>query len=156
MGALPRCYVASPLGFTESGRDWYASTLLPLLARYFEIVDPWALVTQASIEEARASGELREYWLGVGRRNFDAIDSCRYVVAVLDGDPPDIGTVAEVAWAAARGKRVIGYRSDIRQSGEEAMETNLMIPAAIELSGGRILGSSLELESYLSKCADSV
>ena len=41
--ARARCYVASPLGFTEAGRDYYARVYLPALAEVVEPVDPWTL-----------------------------------------------------------------------------------------------------------------
>lgn len=145
MRSKPRCYVASPLGFTESGRYWYERVLLPLLAPLVEIVDPWSITSGDEVNDARQRGKLRDLWLAIGRRNFSAIDNCDIVVAVLDGDPPDVGTVAEVAWASAKGKPVIGYRSDFRQSGEEGVETNLMVPAAIDASGGSIVATVSEL-----------
>lgn len=150
MNRKPRCYVASPLGFTEAGRYWYRRALLPLLARYVELVDPWSLVSPPELDAARKSGRLREFWLQVGRRNFEEITGSDMVVAVLDGDPPDIGTAAEVAWAAAQHKPVVGYRSDFRATGEEEVETNLMIPAAIEISGGSIVATIEELEVCVS------
>ena len=41
--ARPRCYVASPLGFTEAGRRYYADVYLPALAEVVTPVDPWTL-----------------------------------------------------------------------------------------------------------------
>src|ERR1019366_5438209 len=42
MATKPRCYVASPLGFTEAGRVYYRKVFLPALAAVVEPIDPWA------------------------------------------------------------------------------------------------------------------
>jgi hypothetical protein len=39
----PRCYVASPLGFTEAGRCYYGDVYLPALNSVVTPVDPWSL-----------------------------------------------------------------------------------------------------------------
>jgi len=44
-----------------------------------------------------------------------AIDAADMVVAVLDGADADSGVSYEVGYAAARGKRVVGLRTDFRQ-----------------------------------------
>jgi nucleoside 2-deoxyribosyltransferase len=98
---LPRCYVASPLGFTEGGRAYLHDTYLPALARVVEPVDPWALTHPAEVERAAAEGRERELALEIGRRNAQAIRSCELVAAYLEGQEPDAGTVAEVGSRAA-------------------------------------------------------
>ncbi len=59
----PRCYVASPLGFTEGGREYYRSTYLPALATVVDPVDPWSLATADEIAAAAAAGSSREFSL---------------------------------------------------------------------------------------------
>jgi transketolase len=44
----PRCYVASPLGFTAAGRLWNDQVLLPALREVVDPVDPWALGVAAA------------------------------------------------------------------------------------------------------------
>src|SRR3954454_21843897 len=39
----PRCYIASPLGFSEAGRYYYSEVYLRGLARVVDPVDPWSL-----------------------------------------------------------------------------------------------------------------
>jgi len=129
------------------------------LKEYTEVVDPSKLTPEEEVLEAfqtaldHRSDALRELWLKVADRNFDAIDSCQMLVAVLDGDPPDIGTVSEVAWAAAHGLTVLDHRSDLRQSGEEGVATNLMVPGAIRRSGGRIESRLFDLENAVEATA---
>ena len=136
--SLPRCYVASPLGFSEAGSLYYRQVLLPALRAVVEPVDPWSLTTQDEVEAARAGGRERELALEIGLRNARAIESCSLLVAHLDGQEVDSGTAAEVGFASARGLRCYGLRSDLRQSGEPGVSVNLQVEYFLLASGGGI------------------
>jgi nucleoside 2-deoxyribosyltransferase len=45
---------------------------------------------------------------------IDAVDRCDVIVAILDGPDSDSGTCIEIAYAHAKGKPVIGVRTDFR------------------------------------------
>lgn len=45
---------------------------------------------------------------------IDAVDCCDAIVAILDGPDSDSGTCVEIAYARAKGKPVIGVRTDFR------------------------------------------
>lgn len=137
-GSKPRCYVASPLGFTEAGRDYYAKVVAPMLARVVEPIDPWSWVTEAEIAEASSAGRARDLWLDIGARNAGAIRNADVLVAYLEGQEVDSGTASEVGYAAACGVRCHGLRSDIRQAGEIGVVVNLQVEAFIVQSGGAI------------------
>jgi nucleoside 2-deoxyribosyltransferase len=142
----PRCYVASPLGFNEAGRDYYERVYLPALATVVEPVDPWSLdvvVAPGACERERA--------LSIGRRNIEAIRSCELLVAHLEGQEPDSGTVAELGYGAALGLRCFGLRSDLRQSGEPGVAVNLQVEAFIVESGGMIAATLDELVAELGR-----
>jgi nucleoside 2-deoxyribosyltransferase len=149
--ARSRCYVASPLGFTEAGREYYARVYLPALARVVEPVDPWTLtspdefVAAASVSVAAQ----RTLALEVGRRNADAIRSCSLVAAYLEGQEPDAGTIAEVGYACGLGLTCFGLRSDLRQAGEPGVALNLQVESLIVASGGEIVGSLAALVEAL-------
>ena len=106
MTARPRCYVASPLGFTEAGRR-VPRARLPARAgaRWWSPVDPWALTAPEEFAAAAAAGveAQRALALDVGRRNADAIRSCSLLAAYLEGQEPDAGTIAEVGYACGLG-----------------------------------------------------
>jgi nucleoside 2-deoxyribosyltransferase len=138
IGKRPRCYVASPLGFTEAGRTYYASTYLPALAQRVDPIDPWALTSPAEVERALADGRQRELWLALGARNAEAIRSAELLVAYLEGQEPDSGTVAELGYAAGLGLRCFGLRSDLREAGEPGMALNLQVESFIVQSGGSV------------------
>ncbi len=148
-GARPRCYTASPLGFSEAGREYYAKRYLPALADHVEPVDPWSLSRPEEFEAARADGREHAFGIEVGARNAAAIRSAALLVAHLDGQEVDAGTAAEVGYAAALGLPCLGVRSDLRRSGEPGMRVNLQLEAFIVLSGGFVAGSLDELVGRL-------
>ncbi len=151
----PRAYIASPLGFAESTRLWYETILLPLLSKYVEVLDPWKVDVQHILAAPTAARP--ELWLDLGDQHYKTIkDKADLVVAVLDQEPPDIGTVCEVVWAAAHDKPVIGYRNDLRTSGEPGLPYNLMLGAAIRNSGGLSVLNLAELETALQNIVEKL
>jgi nucleoside 2-deoxyribosyltransferase len=136
--------VASPLGFTEAGRNYYGSVLLPALAAVVRPVDPWSLDAAVAPE----AGE-RERALAIGRVNVEAIRSCELLVAVLEGQEPDSGTVAELGYAAGLGLSCYGLRSDQRQAGEPGVMLNLQVETFVVDSGGVIAATLQELVAAL-------
>jgi nucleoside 2-deoxyribosyltransferase len=148
-GARPRAYVASPLGFSEVGRAYYAERYLPALRDHVEPVDPWALSLPREFELARATGREHELGLEVGARNIAAIAGSRLLIAHLDGQEVDAGTASEVGYAAALGLPCLAVRSDLRASGEPGMSVNLQLEAFVTLSGGFVARSLDELVTGL-------
>lgn len=143
----PTAYVASPYGFAESTRLFYEERLLPVVQRHVEVIDPW----KAALPDDDEADPARR-WLALGDVHLASIaERSDLVVACLDQEPPDNGTVVEVAWAAAHGKPVIAYRNDLRQGGEEGLRYNLMIGAVVRRSGGAEVGSLDELDAALSQ-----
>ena len=132
-----RCYVASPLGFTDGGRAYYRETYLPALAAVTDVIDPWSLA-EPGLEP-----------IEIGRRNADAIRECDVLAAYLEGQEPDSGTVAEVGYAAGLGKPCFGLRTDMRRAGEDGVAVNLPVEAFIVASGGRMCRSLDELVEAL-------
>ena len=76
----------------------------------------------------------------IARTNQEAIDRAETVVAVLDGVDVDSGTAAEIGYAFARGKRIVGYRGDFRLAGDnEGAVVNLQVEYFVRASGGTIV-----------------
>ena len=148
-GARPRAYIASPLGFTEPGREYYALRYLPALAEHVEPVDPWGLTLPEEFAAARADGRSYELGIEVGERNAAAIRGSQLVIAQLDGQEVDAGTAAEVGFAAGLGLPCVALRTDLRASGEPGMKVNLQLEAFVVLSGGFVAGSLDELLARL-------
>jgi hypothetical protein len=135
--SLPRCYVASPCGFAASTDLWYGAVLLPLIRRHAVPIDPWPNPRGLNVDQLAE----RCYW--------EIQHRAQVMVAVLDQQPPDEGTTDEVAWAAAWGVPVIGYRSDMRSGGEAGERYNVMTRKAIEISGGVEVSTLGEVERAL-------
>ncbi len=148
-GARPRCYIASPLGFTEAGRDYYARVYLPALSTVVEPVDPWALTSAMEVAAAMRSGRQAELARTIGDRNTTALRSCTLLAALLEGQELDAGTVAELGYGAALGLTCFGLRSDLRLTGEEGVRVNLQVEAFVTESGGRVVASLAELVAAL-------
>ncbi|HEX8207466.1 MAG TPA: nucleoside 2-deoxyribosyltransferase [Solirubrobacteraceae bacterium] len=151
--SLPRCYVASPLGFSEGGRHYYREVYLPALSGVVDPVDPWTLTTDDEVAEAHAAGRHREMSLEIARRNAVAIRSCTMLAAYLEGQEPDAGTVAEIGYGAALDLTCFGLRTDFREAGEAGVVVNLQVEGFIEQSGGRICTSLDELVAALELAA---
>jgi nucleoside 2-deoxyribosyltransferase len=148
-GARPRCYIASPLGFSEAGRSYYAERYLPALREHVEPVDPWALSAAQEWIAAATADRGQEFGVEVGARNAEAIRGAHVLIAHLDGQEIDSGTASEVGYAAALGRPCLAVRSDLRASGEPGMRVNLQVEAFIALSGGFIARSLNELVGRL-------
>lgn len=119
-------YVASPYGFSEATKGFYAE-LLETLAR-FGPHDPWA-----NTED-------------IGAANEAAIRRCDAVLAVLDGTDVDSGVAAEVGFAAALGKPVIGLRLDFRDVGDlPGTVVNLQVEHWLARPVARSVAAAVEL-----------
>ena len=158
MTGRARIYLAGPLGYSEAGRHFHRTVLVPFVRDLgYEVLDPWALADERKIDavERMPDGpERRRAWRELSREiaaaNRAAIDSARGVVAVLDGADVDSGTAAEIGYAFARGKLIVGYRSDTRLSGDnEGSVINLQVEYFIRQSGGTIVRRHQDLAASL-------
>jgi nucleoside 2-deoxyribosyltransferase len=138
-----RVYVASPLGFTEAGREFVANRLLPALAGAgFTPIDPFALEPAAGAT--------------IGETNVRALDGADVVLAVLDGPDVDSGTAAEIGYAFARDKPIVGYRSDLRRAGEhDGVVVNLQVEHFIRASGGSVVDRLDDVPAALARVRSS-
>ncbi len=138
-------YVASPLGFSVPTRLFYETELLAALAAAgFAVLDPWQLSPGSDVHEPVDP-------MAIGEKNARMIEKAHAVLAVLDGTDVDSGTAAEIGYAAALGRSVVGYRTDIRQTGEAGAVVNLQVEYFIRVSGGRITSSLDEAIALLAE-----
>src|SRR5215475_6865749 len=148
MPTAARIYMASPLGFSEAGRHFYHSVLLPHVAGLgYEVLDPWALADQAKIDAVQRlpyGPEKRDAWRRLNRE-IGATNR-----AAIDRADVDSGTAAEIGYAFARGKLIVGYRGDFRLSADnEGSTVNLQVEFFIHESGGAIVSRYEDLEPCL-------
>ena len=153
-----RIYIAGPLGFSEAGRHFYTSVLVPFVGSLgYDVADPWTLTDARKIEAVQAmpqGPDRREAWRRlneeIGANNRAAIDDARGLLAILDGADVDSGTAAEIGYAFARGKVIVGYRGDSRVSADnEGGVINLQVEYFIRQSGGTIVNRYEDLAPSL-------
>jgi nucleoside 2-deoxyribosyltransferase len=149
MSPVLRCYVASPLGFSDPGRHYYNAVYLPALRDVVEVIDPWSMTSPEEVREAERDGTIGALVAEIGARNIEAIRSVDLLAANLDGQEVDSGTASEIGFGAGVGVRCFGLRTDLRQSGEAGAEVNLQVEAFIVASGGHIVSSLEELVEAL-------
>ena len=139
-------YLASPLGFSEPGRHYARTVLVPrLVAEGWDVLDPWqdeegiVAATLALPNGPERLATLGRMNLAIGGRNRRLLGRATAVLAVLDGPDVDSGTAAEIGWAAAKGVPVVGWRTDFRLSENEAATVNIQVEDFITASGGCIV-----------------
>lgn len=145
---MPSVYIASPLGFSAATSGYYRDVLLPTVRTAgIEPLDPWAdQEAQAEFVAALAlpAGEerlaaLRAANSRVGKANAEMITRADGMLAVLDGVDVDSGTAAEIGFASAHGKPIVGLRLDSRQTGDnEGAVVNVQVEHFIAAGGGSI------------------
>lgn len=153
-------YIASPLGFSEVGRFFMHEKLFPLLTDMgYGIIDPWTLTPAKDIDKVMQlpyGAERRKAWEKlnrvIGKNNVKGIDKSTGLFAILDGTDVDSGTAAEIGYAVAKQKTVLGYRGDFRLAADnEGSLVNLQVEYFIKLNKGAIVSSLEELRKHLPK-----
>jgi nucleoside 2-deoxyribosyltransferase len=151
-----RVYMAGPLGFSEGGRLFHARIIALLTELGHSVLDPWAFdPARIAAVAAMPYGETRrEAWsklnFEIGKKNIELVDQSDAVLAVLDGVDVDSGTAAEIGYAYARQKFILGYRGDFRLAGDnEGSIVNLQVEYFILASGGKIVASLPDLQSLM-------
>ena len=148
-----KVYIASPLGFSEITRLVYKEIVKELEKLDIEVVDPWQLTDQSLINKCLNEKDLnvqKKLWeetnLIIGKNNETGLKSCDLVLAILDGVDVDSGTSAEVGFAYAWGKKVIGYRGDFRLASDNiGSKVNLQVQYFVDASGGTIFNTVEEV-----------
>jgi nucleoside 2-deoxyribosyltransferase len=153
-----KIYLAGPLGFSEAGRAFHDGTIVPALRKLgHEVLDPWRLTDRAKVEAVLSlpyGQEKRDAWrklnFEIGGNNCAAIERCDAVFVVLDGTDVDSGSAAEIGYAFAKGKPILGYRGDFRLAADnEGSIVNLQVEYFIRASGGDIITRMSDLEAAL-------
>jgi nucleoside 2-deoxyribosyltransferase len=117
-----RVYMAGPL-FTQVERRWNRHLAELLRER---IPDAQVILPQ----DFKIAGKFnnRRFYGTLFRLCLEGIDAADMVVALLDGADSDSGTAFELGYARARGKPIIGIRTDFRQSQDRGV--NVMLSQA--------------------------
>ena len=76
----------------------------------------------------------------IGEANAALIRDADGMLAVLDGTDVDSGTAAEIGFASALGKVVVGLRTDLRRTGDnDGAIVNLQVEYFIRATGGPVV-----------------
>ncbi len=161
-----KIYLAGPLGFSEAGRAFHETVVVPAVQRLGHVgLDPWSPTNPLGVEpgldaEIKTVARMpygekrRDAWRKlnprIGAKNRALIDGCDLVFAVLDGVDVDSGTAAEIGYAFAKGKPILGYRGDFRLSADnDGSIVNLQVEYFIRASGGTIIAQMDEFAAAL-------
>lgn len=108
-------YLANPYGFVESTRRIGKFIAEQIEKRCdLEVYEPFRDTPLGKPHE-------------IARANFRAIDDCEIFVAVLVGEPTDVGVAVECGYAMTQNKPVIYLRDDIRRcTDNDSYPVNLM------------------------------
>ena len=135
-----KIYIASPLGFSEVGREFYGQRLIPAVERLgYRVLDPWKLTSPkeiTAVKSMRYGSRKRNKWR---RINIQIGSNNR---------------TSEIGYAFAKGKPILGYRGDFRLSSDnEGSLVNLQVEYFIRQSGGEIIARFADLSRALTKIA---
>lgn len=112
---MSTCYLASPYGFALATQGYLRHLMAKIGEVGIRIEDPWAdLMTSGGIPQQERQITAQE----VALPNFARIDRADFVIAVLDGTDVDSGVACEIGYAFAKGKPVLGLRTDWRDLGD--------------------------------------
>ncbi len=148
---MKRIYLANSLGFSSLASPAVAAIVARLEREGNEVFEPFSASKDLGAETARLQAtekdidslkmKLRGINDEIGKRNAEAIERSTHVIAILDGGfDVDSGVAAEVGYAAGKGKRVIGLRTDFRTGGDNLGSIiNLQVEHFIKASGGSIV-----------------
>lgn len=123
MNSQKTIYLAGPL-FTHAELEFNRKLRDLLEEQGFSVFFPQEDAEDAKIEHNRLNQAM------IFKRCVGGVDSSDLVVAVLDGVDVDSGTAWEIGYAYAKGKPVLGLRTDFRELSDGIV--NLMIEFAVE------------------------
>jgi nucleoside 2-deoxyribosyltransferase len=157
-----KIYLAGPLGFSDAGQAFHKDVIVARVAALGHVpLDPWSHTAAPGIDPRLAdeivqigsaiakvveAPDKRAAWQAlnarIGAKNARLIEAADMVLAVLDGTDVDSGTAAEIGYAFAKGRPILGYRGDFRLSADnEGSTVNLQVEYFITASGGKIFTS---------------
>jgi len=113
-----KVYLAGPV-FTCAERE-FNERLAEAIERQCKSVE--IILPQESAAELSGAKDFAQQMFHIA---LDSIDKCDMVVAILDGPDADSGTCVEIGYAKAKGKPIIGVRTDSRASEDRGL--NLMV-----------------------------
>jgi len=112
-------------------------------------MDPWLEEEKKNTKNLLKS--TRKEVLNVSNRNLELIRKSDIILANLNGADQDSGTSAEIGYAYALGKTIIGYRTDFRYHNDLFNGVNAQVYTIIYRSGGKIFSNIEEAIKFVEK-----
>jgi nucleoside 2-deoxyribosyltransferase len=119
---MQKVYIAGPL-FSVAERDFNLRVAALVEASGM----PYFLPQRDSDPEGRLDPD------SIFAANLRGLEGADLVVCNLEGIDVDSGTAWEIGYAAARGKSIIGIRTDFRK-GELGLRCNLMVDKSVHIA----------------------
>ncbi len=115
-------FIAGPL-FSQAEREFNLKVDGELRKHGFETFLPQRDV--GKLDELLAKEGERAYRM-IFKRDLKGLDQSDVVVAILDGPDVDSGTAFEVGYAFAKGKPVVGLKTDMRVFAKDEELNNML------------------------------
>ena len=112
-------YLAGPL-FTQAERIWNKNLGEQLFLKIPDV--------EIILPQVQAVNFVKENFIdfeGITQNCIQGLEKADVIVAILDGSDADSGTCWECGYAYAKGKRIIGVRTDLRGSEDEGLNAML-------------------------------
>ena len=141
-GVIMNIYIAAPL-FSEGERNFNE--------RIDSVIRECGHTTYLPQRDGGCVADLPDQIQGIPKRNYlfrldcEHMDQCDAVLFLFDGRVPDEGACFELGYCYAKGKRCIGYKTDVRSFIDEY--DNVMLHGAPEI----VLHNEDELRAFFSK-----
>jgi len=126
-----KVFIAGPL-FSQAEREFNIKVDEKLREHGFETFLPQRDV--GKLDELLVKEGKRAYFM-IFERDLKGLDWANAVVAILDGPDVDSGTAFEVGYAFAKGKPVIGLKTDMRVFARDEEVNNMLAQGVRALVG---------------------
>jgi nucleoside 2-deoxyribosyltransferase len=124
-----KVFIAGPL-FSQAEREFNLKVDEILRKHGFRTTLPQRDIGKLWEELGRGKKAYRRIY----EEDLKELEGCDAVVAVLDGNDVDSGTAFEVGYACAKGKPVIGLKTDTRVFAEGEVLNNMLAQSVIAIA----------------------
>ena len=116
-----KLYLANSYGFSKQTRK--------LLSEFINIFEDLNIEVYEPFERTKYLTENNDEWAyDLARKNFDDLQKCDCIFAIVNGTPPDEGVMIELGIAIALKKEIFLFRDDFRNcSDSNQYPLNLML-----------------------------
>ena len=116
-----KLYLANPYGFSNQTRE--------LLCQFINIFNDLNVEVYEPFERTKHLIQKEDGWAyDIARSNFNDLERCDCIFAIVNGTPPDEGVMIELGIAIALKKEIFLFRDDFRNcSDSNQYPLNLML-----------------------------